>query len=127
MGGLAVMCLMCILITVLLSFPENPVCSYLVIVPVLIYVFVFNLGPGTVPWMLSGEYMPIEFAAGTQAIGSVTSWFGCFVVGLIFPPMQDLIGQYSFVIFAVTCGFFAMFIKFYGVESRGRSVEQVQM
>jgi len=125
--GLAVMCLMCILITVLLSFPENPVCSYLVIIPVLVYVFMFNLGPGPVPWMLSGEYMPTEFSAGTQAIGSLTSWLGCFFVGLIFPPLQDFAGQYSFIFFAVACGFFGVFIKVYGVESKGKSVEQVQM
>merc|ERR1712014_415953 len=125
--GLATMCLMCIAITILLSFPENPVCSYLVIVPVLVYVFIFNLGPGVVPWFLSSEYTPIVFSAGTQAIGSVTSWFSCFIVGLMFPPLQDLIGQYVFVFFAVTCVFFGVFIKIYGVESKGKSVEQVQM
>merc|ERR1712178_527514 len=90
-------------------------------------VFIFNLGPGVVPWFLSSEYMPIEFSAGTQAIGSVTSWFSCFIVGLTFPPLQDLIGQYVFVFFAATCGFFGIFVKIYGVESKGKSVEQVQM
>ena len=71
--------------------------------------------------------MPVEFSAGTQAIGAVVNWFGCFVVGLIFPPLQGLVGQYSFVVFAVTCGVFAVLVKIYGVESKGKSVDQVQL
>ena len=125
--GLVIMSLMSVSVTILLSFPDNAVLGYLVIAPVLIYVFAFELGPGPLPWMMSGEYMPIEYSAGSQAIGAVFNWFGCFVVGLIFPPLQSAIGQYSFMLFAATCALFAVLVKVYGVESRKKTVEQVQM
>ena len=62
----------------------------------------------------------------TQAIGSVPNWFSCFIVELIFPPLQELMGNYVFVLFIVICGFFAAFVKFYGVESKGKTPKQIK-
>ena len=56
----------------------------------------------------------------------MTNWFGVFVIGLLFPPLQSAIDQYVFVIFCVTCVLGAIYIKVYGVESKGRTIEEVQ-
>jgi len=124
--SVAVMCVMCVLTTVLLSFPDNQTIAYMSVLSVFIYVFFFEIGAGPIPWMMAGEYMPTQYSAGTAAIGASTNWFCCFIVGLAFPPLQDALDQYVFVIFGVICGLGAVYIKLRGIESKGKTVEQIQ-
>ena len=86
----------------------------------------FNLGPGPIPWLLASETVPVEFKAGVQAFGSASLFFWTFIIGLFFPAMQNAIGQYVFLVFAVMCGLSVAYIKFRCVETSGRSVEQVR-
>ena len=100
--------------------------TYLSIAPVLAYVFFFEIGAGPVPWMMASEIMPTKYKAAVAALGASANWFNCFLVGLLFPPLNDLMDQYVFVIFTVTCGLSALYIKVRGVESKGKTVEEVQ-
>lgn len=77
--------------------------------------------------MMAGEYMPTQYAAGTAALGASTNWFCCFLVGLLFPPLQAAIQQYVFIIFAAICVAGALYIKFRGIESKGKTIEEIQL
>merc|ERR1711997_75052 len=124
--SVVVMAIMCILTTILLSFPENQTIAYFSVLSVFVYVFFFEIGAGPIPWMMAGEYMPTQYSAGTAAIGASTNWLCCFLVGLAFPPLQAAMDQYVFVIFGVICVLGALYIKFRGIESKGKTVEQIQ-
>lgn len=113
--------------TVLISFStEGSVIAYLTILPTLLYVLIFQLGVGPIPWMIAVELVPYRYSAGSAAVAASTNWFFAFVVGLCFPPLNDLLDQYVFIIFSVVCFSSAFYTKMYTVESRGRSIEEVQ-
>lgn len=124
--SVAIMAVMCVITTILLGFSDNQVIAYLAVLSVFVYVFVFEVGTGPIPWMMAGEYMPSQYSAGTAAIGASTNWFCCFLVGLAFPPLQAALDEYVFVIFAVICVLGALYVKFRGIESKGKTVEQIQ-
>ena len=124
--SISTMAVMCVLTTIFLAFSANQIIAYLAVVSVAVYLFMFMLGTGPIPWMMTGEYMPSQYSAGTAAIVASTNWFCNFLVGLVFPPLQAAIGQYVFVIFAGIAFAGAIYVKFRGVESKGKSVEQIQ-
>jgi hypothetical protein len=46
-----------------------------------------------------------------MAFGSMANWGGNFIVGMTFPILQSLIGQYSFLLFATSTFFLALFLR----------------
>ena len=69
--------------------------------------------------------MPARFKAAVASLGSASLFFTTFIVGLVFPFLEELIGQYSFLIFAGFSVASVFYVKFCCVETRGRTVEQV--
>ena len=132
------MFLMCIVTTILLSFLDtedaaedentdsDAVLAYISVVPVILYVMAFELGPGPIPWMITNEFVPSEFKAGGQAICSFVNWTGVFIIGLIFEPLENVIGQYVFLIFGVVCLLGFVYIYFRMPETKNRPIEELQ-
>lgn len=110
---------------ILLSF-DSQVISYISVAPILLYVFTFELGSGPMPWMLTAELVPSQYSAGAAAIGSSINWSCCFLVGMAFPPLSNAIDQYVFIIFFVFCLISCVYIRKYGVETKDKTIEEVQ-
>jgi len=121
-----VICACCILMTILLSFPDNTFASYLTIAPVAIFVAAYLIAPGPIPWTAASESIPVNYKTGSQALACVVNCLGAFLIGVIFPPMQEAIGQYSFLPFAVVSFSGIVYVWFFMVETRGRNVEEIQ-
>ena len=118
--------LMTVLMTVLLTLEtDNEVITYLSIAPTLLYVLIFEIGVGPIPWMIACEIVPDKYKAGSAAIGATVNWFFAFLVGLIFPPLNDWLDSYVFIIFTATCILGALYIRFLGVESKGRNIDEI--
>nr|CAD7257983.1 unnamed protein product [Timema shepardi] len=60
-----------------------------------------------------------------MSYGSMANWGGNFVVGMTFPSLQVLIGQYSFLLFAATTVMLAVFLKYYLPETKGRESSDI--
>jgi hypothetical protein len=60
-----------------------------------------------------------------MSMGSLSSWFFNFVIGMTFPTLQRLIGASVFLIFALSCATLAGFLKIYMPETRGVSTADV--
>ena len=113
--------------TILLTFsPNSKLCSYLSIVPMVIYIIFYQIGPGPLPWGLASEALPYKYKSGVQALVATTCQLFTFLVAILFPLLEALIGQYSFLVFT-GCNVFAfVFVYFCLVETKGKSVDQVQ-
>lgn len=121
-----IMTICAVLTTVALSFKESEIASYLSIVPVCLFVAAFEIGPGPLPWAAAGESIPSQYKAGTQSLTVATNWFCAFLVGLIFPPMQENLDQWVFLPFAVVCVIAVIYISKAMVETKGKTIEEVQ-
>jgi len=89
------------------------------------YMIVYEVGIGPIRWMVASEMFPIQFRGISNAISSSTLLTCIFIVGFVFPTIQDLLGKYVFLLFGVVSFFSAIYVKIRVPETNGRSPEQV--
>ncbi|KAJ8917744.1 hypothetical protein NQ315_005195 [Exocentrus adspersus] len=93
---------------------------YFSIIGVLGFVICYGLGMGPIPYFIGSELFEVGPRPSAMALGSMCNWAGNFVVGLLFPTMQDYLGPSSFFIFAAFLVALFIFVKLYLPETRGR-------
>ncbi|XP_054285469.1 solute carrier family 2, facilitated glucose transporter member 1-like isoform X2 [Macrosteles quadrilineatus] len=67
---------------------------------VIFYVLVYGIGLGPIPFFIGSELFDVGPRPAAMALGSAANWSGNLLVGLTFPSLQLVIGQYSFLLFA---------------------------
>ena len=75
------------------SSPLNPMVG--------MYMIVYEVGIGPIRWMVASEMFPIQFRGISNAISSSTLLTCIFMVGFVFPTIQDILGKYVFLLFGV--------------------------
>ncbi|KAK7724835.1 hypothetical protein SLS57_004106 [Botryosphaeria dothidea] len=90
-----------------------------------LYLDFFTSGILPVSWSYSAEIQPLRVRNKATAVGVFSHWLSNFVVVMVTPIGLDSIGGHYFWIWAVICALFIPLIYFFGVETSGRSLEQV--
>lgn len=80
---------------------------------------------GPIPYFSGSELFQVESRAAAMSMGSFSSWFFNFVVGMTFELLQRSIGAAVFLIFAAVCAFMAIFLNVYMPETRGRDTAEI--
>merc|ERR1719414_2891877 len=102
LSGLSLMIGMTILLLAsLLTFTTVSAMSYVAIVAVILFVVGFATGPGSIPWFFVTELFAQSGRPTATSIAVTVNWSANFLVGLGFPPLQEVLGAYVFVIFMV--------------------------
>ena len=97
------------------------------LVAVIVYILLFAVGFGPIPWMISGEVLPPEIKGTGTGIAVALNWCLAFTVTKSFQPLNDLVGAaVTYWIFAVICVFSFFFVTFVVIETKGKSLAQVQ-
>ncbi len=91
------------------------------IVFVLVYVCFFEIGLGAIPWSIGGELFPESSRATAMGFAAGANWLGTTIVGVAFPYLQELLGNYSFLPFAVWLAIGLTFTIVYVPETKGRT------
>ena len=65
----------------------------LVLPAVGMYMIVYEVGIGPIRWMVASEMFPIQFRGISNAISSSTLLTCIFMVGFVFPTIQDMLGS----------------------------------
>jgi len=124
------MCVSAIMLTWALQLtsahPTSVVLGYGSVVSVLLYVTLFELGLGPIPWLITAEIFPSSAASTCMTITCSANWIFNFCVGLLFPTMQAHLGSYVFVPFGVVCLLCFFFTAVYVPETRGKTLEKIQ-
>jgi SP family facilitated glucose transporter-like MFS transporter 3 len=100
--------------------------DYIALGAVMAFVSFFEIGLGPIPWLIVAEMFDSKYVATAMSISCIVNW-GCnFLVGLLFPFMQEYLGALSFVPFllVIICSF--LFTWLYLPETYGRSVDEIQ-
>nr|XP_054768427.1 solute carrier family 2, facilitated glucose transporter member 1-like [Lytechinus pictus] len=126
MVGLALMFIWAIVLTIFLNLQSVwDGSSYISIISVMLFVVGFGLGPASIPWLLVAELFSQGPRPAAVSLAFMTNWMANFIVGLLFPLMQDGLGYYVFLIFA---GFLAVFFFFtwkFVPETKNKSFEEI--
>lgn len=92
-----------------------------------VFIVMFSLGFGPIPWMISAELLPQEIKSTMCSAAATFNWFLAFIVTKFYVNMQEGIGSDStFYIFSGICFLGVVFIIFLIPETKGKSVAEVQ-
>jgi MFS family permease len=92
---------------------------------IFLYFDCFTLGILPVSWSYSAEIQPLRVRNKATAVGVFAHWMSNFVVVMVTPIGLDNIGGHYFWIWAIVCASFVPLTYFFGVETSGRSLEQI--
>jgi hypothetical protein len=85
----------------------------------------FELGMGSIPWLIGGEMLPEAPRATAMGVAAAVNWVFTTVIGLGFPPVSKALGNYAFVPFAAVLVVTFIFTLNWVPETKGRTPEQV--
>lgn len=60
-----------------------------------------------------------------MSMGSLSSWFCNFMIGMTFPTLQKSMDASVFIIFSAVCVLLTVFLTFYMPETRGKDTSEV--
>ena len=96
------------------------------IVATLAFVVFFAFGPGSIPWLITGELFTQAPRSAAIAVATFVNWTGNLAVGLIFPQMQAGITDFSFLPFTIILVILFGILYFYLPETRGIPVNEIE-
>ncbi|KAJ8950506.1 hypothetical protein NQ318_015250, partial [Aromia moschata] len=123
-GGMAIDTTL-LTIGMLFAGEKNPVVSIFCVIFVLIYVVMFAIGPGSIPWFLVSELFNQSARPTASSLAVCVNWTANWLVGLAFLPLSDLMGSSVFVIFIVLQVLFLFFIYKKVPETKNKTLEEI--
>ncbi|XP_061890780.1 solute carrier family 2, facilitated glucose transporter member 1-like [Entelurus aequoreus] len=85
----------------------------------------YELGPGPISWFIAAELFDQPGRPLAMAFASMLNWGGKFVLALLFPPVLQLIGGYTYLIFMVVALVGFTFTWFRLPETKGRTFDEI--
>ena len=102
--------------------------SWVPVAAIITYEVMTALGIGTLPYVLLGELFPTNVKAPAVASGIIVGSFFAFIVGLGFEALNSVVGiHWTFWIFAISCAVGTLFVYFITPETKGKSLEEIQV
>ncbi|XP_012270773.1 solute carrier family 2, facilitated glucose transporter member 1 isoform X3 [Orussus abietinus] len=115
-----------ILLAICLTFADvSRVAAYFSIVLVIMFVVLFATGPGSIPWFLVSELFNQSARPAATSVAIAVNWTANFIVSIGFLPLQEVLGAYVFIIFAILQGFFVIFIYKKVPETKNKTIEEI--
>lgn len=101
--------------------------GYLPLASVCLYIVVFSLGFGPIPWMISSEIHVTEIKGIASSIAGSLNWFLAFIVTKFYLDLQSAIGaDITFYAFATISLISAIFVYFVVPETKGKTIDEIQ-
>lgn len=84
------------------------------------------MGCGVIPWLIAPELLPLYALPPGSALANASNWLFNFVINTVWPEMNNNLGDYSFIVFAVINFVGFLFILICMPETTGRNLDQQQ-
>ncbi|MEE6462499.1 hypothetical protein FKM82_001615 [Ascaphus truei] len=125
-GGFGLMTLFFGILTVSLTFQHHASwIPYLSIVCILGVIASFCIGPGGIPFVLVGEFFQQSQRPAAFMIAGSVNWISNFAVGLLFPLIQEGLGNYCFLVFAAVSLSGALYLYFILPETKNKTFIEI--
>ncbi|KAF2879593.1 hypothetical protein ILUMI_26575 [Ignelater luminosus] len=101
--------------------------GFLPILALSIFMVVFSLGFGPIPWMISSELFPSEIKSVAISAAGTFNWFIAFLITKFYLNLKNAVGgDVTFYIFSVVSVVGTIFVFFVVPETKGKSLDQIQ-
>lgn len=100
--------------------------GWLPLVSLLLYVFFNELGYGPIPWLLSGELIPLAVRTLGNGVAVTAYSLSAFIISLTFPMLMNLLNTYT--TFWLYAGFSLSGIVLGCIlpETKGKTLEEIE-
>ena len=99
--------------------------AYFLIAATFGFVVFFALGPGSIPWMITGELFEQEPRPAAIAVATVVNWTANLIVGLTFPALESAFNDFTFLFFGLITAVLFIFLFFYLPETKGKTTSAI--
>ncbi|XP_034810657.1 solute carrier family 2, facilitated glucose transporter member 5 isoform X1 [Pan paniscus] len=124
--GFSICLIACCVLTAALALQDTVSwMPYISIVCVISYVIGHALGPSPIPALLITEIFLQSSRPSAFMVGGSVHWLSNFTVGLIFPFIQEGLGPYSFIVFAVICLLTTIYIFLIVPETKAKTFIEI--
>nr|CAD7448918.1 unnamed protein product [Timema bartmani] len=101
--------------------------GWLPVVSLMVYMIVFSIGFGPVPWAVMGELFAPNVKSMASSIATSFCWFLAFLVTKFFPTISEELGSdYAFWIFGIFAVVAFVSVFFLLPETKGKSLQEIQ-
>lgn len=101
--------------------------GFIPVISLCVYVVVFSLGFGPIPWMISSELFTPEVKSVAGSAAGTFNWCLAFFITKFYLNIVDYIGgDITYYIFSVFSLLGVFFVQFVVVETKGKSIGQIQ-
>jgi MFS transporter, SP family, arabinose:H+ symporter len=115
------------LIAVGIIYDSNPH-SPLLLGFVLLYIAAFAMAMGPLPWIICSEIFPAKLRGRAMSISACLVWVACLLVTQTFPMLLGFVGPAkTFWAYAGCSAVALIFIIFYFRETKGRTLEEIEL
>lgn len=99
-----------------------------IVIPVLLALVFYGLSLAPVTWVLISEIFPNRIRSEAVSIATAALWIACFILTYTFPRLTSMLGTAgTFVLYAVICLVGLGFLFFRVPETKGKSLEQIEL
>ncbi|KAM9237986.1 solute carrier family 2, facilitated glucose transporter member 9 [Dugong dugon] len=126
-GGFGLMALFFGILTITLTLQDHASwIPYLSIMCILAIIASFCIGPGGIPFILTGELFRQSERPAAFIIAGTVNWLSNFTVGFLFPFIQKSLDTYCFLVFAAICIAGAVYFYFVLPETKNRTNAEIR-
>ncbi|OIW03494.1 hypothetical protein TanjilG_31007 [Lupinus angustifolius] len=101
--------------------------SILSLVGVVAMVIAFSAGMGAIPWIIMSEILPINIKGLAGSVATLASWLFSWLVTLTANLLLGWNSGGTFTIYAVVCIFTVVFVSIWVPETKGKTLEEIQL
>jgi len=113
----------------LLNETDNDTSSlgWLPLTSVCVFIVVFSLGYGPIPWMMVGELFAPHIKGFASSLSCVLNWILAFIVTRFYADLASSFGIHTtFWIFSVISAIGTVFVFFIVPETKGKTLDEIQ-
>lgn len=101
--------------------------GFLPVLSLCVFMVVFSLGFGPIPWMISSEVFPAEVKSVASSAAGTFNWFIAFLITKFYLNLKNGIGGDStFYLFAGISVVGTLFVSIFVIETKGKTLDQIQ-
>ncbi|KIN09098.1 hypothetical protein OIDMADRAFT_108444 [Oidiodendron maius Zn] len=105
----------------------NPAAGWAAVAMAFCFIMVYGVSYSPLGWSLPPEVFPNSKRAKGVALAVCVNWLSNFTVGIATPPMLQTIGYGTYIFFAVFCGLSGFWAVFLVPETKGKTLEQMDL
>lgn len=102
--------------------------SWLPLISVCVFIILFSLGFGPIPWMMMGEIFAPEVKGIAASSACLFNWLMAFIVTKFYDDLNKAVNiAGTFWIFSAICAIGIFFVFFLVPETKGKTLQQIQL